>query len=168
MDKEGDDMEKKTFEISHISLPDNVNALSILLNEKEQVSHIKIGKDQIVFNCLDIEPLMSIIHDVDQNVVIKEIVAGEKREYDFAKRREVKHYFMLRNIINNEDIDAFILRLSHDQRLKDIHYDAQNQLLTLVSSQKETLSLLRKELLKVNPSIEINEHRKPIRSQDVH
>lgn len=160
-------MEKKTFEISHITNEDCYNALSIALNNVEQVSHMKIHKDYIMFNCIDIEPLLSVIQGIDKDVVVKEVIDGQKRQYDFAQRREREHYFMFRNMINEEDIIILINRISNDQRFKNVQYDNANRLLKLVSSQKDVLSLLRKELFKLNPSVEIIEHRKPVRSQDV-
>ena len=141
-------MDKKTFEISHIANEDCYNALSIALNNTEQVSHMKIHKDYIMFNCIDIEPLLNIIQGIDKDVVVKEVIDGQKRQYDFAQRREREHYFMFRNMINEEDIMVLINRISNDQRFKNIQYDNANRLLKLVSSQKDVLSLLRKELFK--------------------
>ena len=46
-------MTKKTFEISNIQSTEELNHLSLKLNEKEQVSHIKIGKDVAQDDLLD-------------------------------------------------------------------------------------------------------------------
>ena len=54
-------LSKKTFEISNIQSVEELNHLSLKLNEKEQVSHIKVNKDSIVFHCLDIDALLSLI-----------------------------------------------------------------------------------------------------------
>ena len=43
-------LEKKTFEISNIQSVEELNHLSLKLNEQEQVSHMKISKESIVFN----------------------------------------------------------------------------------------------------------------------
>ena len=80
------------------------------------------------------------------------------------KKKESKHYFMFKNMITEDDIYVLVKRLEEDQRYHDVYYDSQNKVLMLVSSQRDVLSLLRKELFKINPSIEIIEHRKPIRS----
>ena len=159
-------MEKKIFEISKIESVDHLNALSIALNAKEQVSHIKIEKLTITFNCLDIEALMNTILDIDRNVAVKEVVNGRKRTYDFGQGRVEKRYFMFRNISNLADVATFVELIKEDERFKDIEYDQANQMLTLVAS-KDVINVLRKELYKVNPSISLHEHRMPVRSSDV-
>lgn len=160
-------MEKKTFEISNIQNVDELNALSLALNAKEQVSHMKIGKEHIVFNCIDIEALISLIQSINKEFVVKEVIDGQKRKYDYAQRKETKHYFMFKNMLNENDVYVLIDKIKDDERYKDIEYDSQNKVLTLISSQKDVLSLLRKVLYKINPSMQIIEHRRPIRSQDV-
>ncbi len=161
-------LEKKTFEISNIQNVNELNSLSIALNEKEQVSHIKISQDTIVFQCLDIEALLSLIQGINKNLVIKEVIDEyHKENYDFSKREEKKHYFMFRNMITEEDIYVLVERLESQDRYHDVIYDANNKVLMLTSSTRDVLSYLRKELFKINPSIEIIEHRRPIRSQDV-
>ena len=62
-------LSKKTFEISNIQSVEELNHLSLKLNEKEQVSHIKVNKDSIVFHCLDIDALLSLslIHILGQD-----------------------------------------------------------------------------------------------------
>lgn len=160
-------LEKKTFEVSNIKTNDELNSLSIKLNEREQVSHIKINKESIVFNCIDIEPLLSVIHNVNKEFVVNEVIDGQKRTYDFAQRKETKHYFMFRNMITEDDIQVLIKRLLEDSKYQNVEYDSSNKVLMLTTHQKDVISYLRKELFRINPSIEIFEHRKPIRSQDV-
>lgn len=160
-------LEKKMFEISNIQSVDELNSLSLALNEREQVSHMKINKESIVFNCIDIDPLLSLIQGVNKEFVVKEVIDGQKRQYDFAKRREVKHYFMFRNMITEDDIFVLVHRLEEDDNYKSVEYDKNNKVLMLISDKHDVLSYLRKELFKINPSIQIIEHRKPIRSQDV-
>ncbi|MFR6100588.1 MAG: hypothetical protein ACLUIS_11280, partial [Longibaculum sp.] len=89
--------------------------------------------------------------------IVKEVVDGQKRQYDFAQKKESKHYFMFKNMITEDDIYVLVKRLEEDQRYHDVYYDSQNKVLMLVSSQRDVLSLLRKELFKINPSIEIIE-----------
>ena len=160
-------LSKKTFEISNIQSVEELNHLSLKLNEKEQVSHIKVNKDSIVFHCLDIDALLSLIQSVNKDFVVKEVIDGKKREYDFAKKKERQYYFMFKNMLTEDDIYVLVERIEKDRRYHDVHYDAQNKLLLLKSSQRDVLSLLRKELFKINPSVEIIEHHRPIRSQDV-
>jgi Cd2+/Zn2+-exporting ATPase len=160
-------LEKKTFEISNIQSVEELNHLSLKLNEQEQVSHMKISKESIVFNCIDIDALLSLIQGVNKEHIVKEVIDGSKRQYDFAQRKEVPHYFMFKNMVTEDDIYVLINQIQEDSKYHDIEYDPKNKILTLVSSQRDVLSYLRKELFKINPSIEIMEHRKPIRSQDV-
>ena len=159
-------MKKKIFEISKIANNDNLNALSIALNAKEQVSHIKIEKLTITFNCIDIDALMNTILDIDKDVVVKEVIGESKKTYDFGQQKVETRYFMFKNIANVQDVVTFVDLIKDDERFKDVEYDQANQILTLTSS-KDIIHLLRKELYKVNPSIALNEHHMPVRSQDV-
>jgi len=160
-------LEKKTFEISNIKDVEELNSLSLALNEKEQVSHMKIGKETIIFNCIEIDALLSLIQSINKEIIVQEVIDGKKREYDFAQKKEKKHYFMFKNMISEDDIYVLIERIKTDYRYHDVEYDIQNKILMLISDQKDVLALLRKELFKINPSTIIVEHRKPIRSQDV-
>ena len=81
--------------------------------------------------------------------------------------KELKHYFMFKNMITEEDVQVLKERLDEDLRYQDVDYDQSNKILTLKTSQRDPLSYLRKELFKINPSIEIVEHSRPIRSEDV-
>ena len=85
-------LEKKTFEISNIHDVEQLNTLSLALNEKEQVSHMKIGKETIVFNCIEIDALLSLIQSINKEVIVKEVVDGNKRQYDFAQKKETLFY----------------------------------------------------------------------------
>lgn len=158
-------MEKKTFEISHIQSVDELNSLSLALNEKEQVSHMKISQNTIVFNCIDIDALMSLIQSVNKEFVVKEVVDGDVKNYDFAKRQPKKHYFMFKNVMTEDDIRLLAERLT--SQFDDVEYDEANKLLMLTSDKRDVISYVRKELFQINPSIEIIEHSRPIRSQDV-
>ncbi|MEG0367396.1 MAG: hypothetical protein RR585_11210, partial [Coprobacillus sp.] len=160
-------MSKITIEISNIQSDEELNNLCVMLNEYEQVSHMKISKESIVFNCIDIEVLQSPIHLMNKDLIVKEIIDGKKRTYDFAKNKEAKHYFMFKNMITEDDIYVLLNHLEEDTRYSHIDYDQKNKVLVLKSTQRDTLSFLRKELFKINPSIEIVEHSKPIRSEDV-
>ena len=97
-------MEKKTFSIVDIKSQEDLNALSIALNEKEQVSHMKIGKNNITFKCIDIDVLKKTIQSVDKNLVVKEIIDGKKRVYNFGETKDKDYYFMFKNLINEDDI----------------------------------------------------------------
>ncbi len=166
-EEEVNSLNKKTFEVSNIHSTDELNKLSIALNEKEQVSHIKIGKDNISFYCLDIDALKGVIHGINKNFIVKEVVDGVSYQYDFAKPIDKEYYFIIRNIITEEDIHVLVNRLNKDKRFHDVEYNVQNRLLILSTMERNPLSIIRKIMKKINPSVEILEHRKPIRSQDV-
>ncbi|MCI9050263.1 MAG: hypothetical protein HFF37_07740, partial [Coprobacillus sp.] len=91
-------LEKKTFEISNIKDVEELNSLSLALNEKEQVSHMKIGKETIIFNCIEIDALLSLIQSINKEIIVQEVIDGKKREYNFAQKKEKKHYFMFKNM----------------------------------------------------------------------
>ncbi len=160
-------MKKKTFEINNISSKEVLNQLSIAINEIEQVNHLKIGKNNITFSCIDIDALYDVIKAVDNKLTINEVINGEKRNYDFSQTKEKKYYFMFKNILNEEDVLTFINNLKTKKQYHDVTYDIQNKLLVLTTSQKDVFHRLKEELKKMNPSIEIDEYHKPIRSQDV-
>ena len=141
-------LEKKTFEISHIQSVDELNSLSLALNEKEQVSHMKISQNTIVFNCIDIDALMSLIQSVNKEFVVREVVDGDVKNYDFAKRQPKKHYFMFKNVMTEDDIRLLAERLT--SQYDDVEYDEANKILMLTSDKRDVISYVRKELLQIN------------------
>ena len=155
------------MKFQNIQSVEELNHLSLKLNEKEQVSHIKVNKDSIVFHCLDIDALLSLIQSVNKDFVVKEVIDGKKREYDFAKKKERQYYFMFKNMLTEDDIYVLVEELKKIVDIMMCIMMHKNKLLLLKSSQRDVLSLLRKELFKINPSVEIIEHHRPIRSQDV-
>ena len=85
------DRENKVFEISNFSSNDDINALVILLNAHEQVSHLKIGEKSITFNCIDFEALIHEVKEFDNKLMIKEIIDGKKQKYTY-KKEKTKHF----------------------------------------------------------------------------
>lgn len=159
-------MEKKTFDIAGITSHDDLNALSIALNEKEQVSHMKIGKNNITFNCIDIEPLVKIIQSIDETLVVREVINGEKREYDFNQAIEKQYYFMFRNLDNEEDVLTLVNKMKKNDRYKDVTYDSANRMLFLTTSSRNIHKLIKRQMGLINPNVIVLEHHKPIRTQD--
>ncbi|MEE0966689.1 MAG: hypothetical protein U0L85_06535 [Bacilli bacterium] len=160
-------MEKKTFDIANIKSQEDLNALSIALNEKEQVSHMKIGKNNITFKCIDIDVLKTTILTIDETLIVKEIVGGEKKIYDFGKARDRKYYFMFKNLVNEDDILTLVKQIEEHEKYKDVLYDNANRVLMFTTDEKEVNSKIKKRMKNINPSIEVYEHRMPVRSQDV-
>ncbi len=160
-------LDKLTIEISNIHSDEELNNLTLFLNEHEQVSHLKIYKNTITFNCIDMEVLVTSLYQINKEIKVQQVVDGKKREYDFVQNKETKCYFMFKNLLTEDDIHTFVKQIENNSHYKDIHYDTKNELLILTSDQRDTLSSLRNELFKINPSIEILEHNRPIRSEDV-
>ncbi len=159
-------MEKRTFEISNFSSSDDINALVIILNSHEQVTHLKIGETSITFNCLDFEALISDVKEFDKKLMIKEIVNGKKQRYSY-KKEKTKHYFLFKNVEDEADIYTLINNLNETGSYFNIEYDHKNRLLTFETLKKNVSNALSKQLVKVNPSIEMVEHKKPIRTKEV-
>ncbi len=159
-------MENKTFEISHFSSDDDLNALVLILNSHEQVSHLKVGKNSITFNCIDFEALISDVKELDKKLMIKEIINGKKERY-YYKKEKTKHYFMFKNVEDENNTYKLINRLNETGSYNHIEYDHKNRLLTFETLKKNVSNALNRELVKVNPSIEVVEHKKPIRSKEV-
>ena len=159
-------MDNKVFEISNFSSNDDINALVILLNAHEQVSHLKIGEKSITFNCIDFEALIHEVKEFDNKLMIKEIIDGKKQRYTY-KKEKTKHYFMFKNVENEDDIITLINNLNETGSYSNIEYDHKNRLLTFETLKKNASSALSKQLAKVNPSLEMVEHKKPIRSKEV-
>ena len=160
-------MEKKTFSIVDIKSHEDLNALSIALNEKEQVSHMKIGKNNITFKCIDIDVLKKTIQSVDKNLVVKEIIDGKKRVYNFGETKDKDYYFMFKNLINEDDILTLVKQIEEHEKYKNVSYDEANRVLMFTTAQKEVNSKIKKRMKNINPSIIVYEHHRPVRSQDV-
>ena len=137
-------MEKKTFDIANIKSQEDLNALSIALNEKEQVSHMKIGKNNITFKCIDIDVLKTTILTIDETLIVKEIVGGEKKIYDFGKARDRKYYFMFKNLVNEDDILTLVKQIEEHEKYKDVLYDNANRVLMFTTDEKEVNSKIKK------------------------
>ena len=57
--------------------------------KKNKFRILRLIKISIVFHCLDIDALLSLIQSINKDLVVKEVIDGKKREYDFAKRKIV-------------------------------------------------------------------------------
>ena len=159
-------MKKKTFTINHIQSNDELNALSLSLNSIEQVSHLKIGKESVTFDCVDIDLLVDTISDINENFKVEQVINGQSRSYDFDRPRNKDYYFMFREVISEDDIYTFSKVIEEDERFSNVKYDGTNKVLTLTSDLKDVLGALKEELAKLNPSIEIYEYKRPIRSNE--
>ena len=72
---------ERVYYIDHVS-NDDINALSLKLNSMQEVSHIKINKDSISFNCARPDNIQNYLDESNMDYILKEICgldpAGEE------------------------------------------------------------------------------------------
>ena len=71
---------ERVYYIDHVS-NDDINALSLKLNSMQEVSHIKINKDSISFNCARPDNIQNYLDESKMDYVLQEMVNRKKREY---------------------------------------------------------------------------------------
>lgn len=160
-------MEKKTFEVSNIQTEEDFQALGFALNNFAQVTHIKSTQNIYTFKCENIEEISESLLELSPEIVIKEVVNGVKRVYDIPYKTEREYYFMFKNVTQEEDIDKLLENLSKKSMYQNIKYDASNKFLILTSKRRNIIQFIKKELFQINPSIEVYEHKKPFKSEDL-
>lgn len=156
----------RNFYIDNINDNDKLNEVSLLLNEMEEVSRIKIGKTGISFYCEDPENVQAVLNNHDENLVLKEEINSRKREF-VAPEQKVEHIFMFTNLETEEEakeIEEVILRYS---AYENVSLDFTNKLLKVTTSQKNILVRLNRLVDKVNPKIDVEQWKKPFKSQDI-
>ena len=154
-------MKRKNYEISKIENNDKMNALIHFLNNTEQVTHIKISSNHLNFSCLDLEVIKQRLLDIEQDLLIEEIQGQTKSEYMYKPEMK-KHYFMFKDVVNEDDIVTFSEKIESDKRYHDVSYDSSNKVLILSSKEKNPLASLEKILKEMNPSVTIYEYQRPI------
>ena len=102
----------RNFYIDNINDNDKLNEVSLLLNEMEEVSRIKIGKTGISFYCEDPENVQAVLNNHDENLVLKEEINSRKREF-VAPEQKVEHIFMFTNLETEEEAKK-LRKLFHD------------------------------------------------------
>ncbi len=61
---------ERVYYIDHVS-SDDINALSLKLNSMQEVSHIKINKDSISFNCARPDKIQKYLNESNMEYVIE-------------------------------------------------------------------------------------------------
>lgn len=156
----------RNFYIDNINDNDKLNEISLLLNEMEEVSRIKISKTGISFYCEDPENVQTVLNDHDENLVLKEEINSRKREF-VAQEKKVEHIFMFTNLETEEEAKEIEEVISRYSAYENVSLDFTNKLLKVTTSQKNILVRLNRLVDKVNPKIGVEQWKKPFKSQDI-
>ena len=92
---------ERVYYIDHVS-NDDINALSLKLNSMQEVSHIKINKDSISFNCARPDNIQNYLDESKMDYVLQEMVNRKKREY-VSNQAKVEKIFMFTNLESEKD-----------------------------------------------------------------
>lgn len=158
---------KRNFYIEDIKDPNDLNKLSILLNEQDSVTQIKIGKKDITFTCLEIETIEPLIKQIDDSFVLKEIINQRKRQYK-VQDEKTKKYFLFSNLDNIEDAKKIEEVLSKYGAYEDVSLDFSNKMLTLSTKERTVLKRLNRIIEHINPDIRVEQWKKPFKSSDIY
>lgn len=157
---------KRNFYIDKIDNIDELNKISITLNEMEEVSHIKIGKDNVSFTCVDPENIQSVILEINKDLILREIINSKKRIYAVSDEKK-EMIFMFSNLESNVDAEEIQNILSKYSVYENVEVDFNNKLLKLTTNNKSVLTRLNQIIARVNPDITVEQWKKPFKSQDI-
>lgn len=156
---------KRIFYID-VNDPNELNKLSILLNEQESVTQIKIGKRDITFTCYAIEVVEPLIKEVNDTLVLKEIINERKRKYQ-VREEKVQRYFLFSNLDSESEANEIKETLSRYSAYENVSLDFSNKMLTLVTDDKNVLNRIKRLINHVNPNISVEQWKKPFKSTDL-
>lgn len=156
----------RNFYVDNINDKDKLNEISILLNGMEEVSRIKIGKNGISFYCQQPESVDELLKEHYPDLVLKEEINSRKREY-VAPKNKVEYIFMFTNLESQEDAKEIEEVISHYSDYENVSLDFTNKLLKVTTNQKNVLVRLNRLVDKVNPNIDVEQWKKPFKSQDL-
>lgn len=157
---------KRNFYINNIDNVEELNKLSIAINALEEVSRIKIGKDMISFVCEQPENIETILLDINKDLVLRERINTRNRKFDFAAEKQ-ELVFLFTNLDNPEDAKEIEAVISKYSMYEDVHVDFDNKLLKVVTSDRKVLRRLNRIVDKINPKIDVEQWKKPFKSQDI-
>lgn len=155
---------ERIYYIDHIKIED-INELSLQLNSMQEVSHIKINKDSISFNCARPDNIQNFLDNSNMDYILKEMVNQSKREY-VSKEEKKEKIFMFTNLEKEEEANEIQEILSKYSVFENVQIDFQNKLLTLTTSAK-ALNRISRIVRNVNPNITVEQWKKPFKSQDL-
>ena len=156
---------ERLFYIDQIKTED-INKLSIKLNEMQEVSHIKIMKNSISFHCARPDNVQTFLNESDLDYVLKEMVNQRKREY-VSSQNKVKQFFMFENLATEEEAKKIKEVLYKYSVYEDVQVDFSNKMLTLTTSDKNALSRISRIVENINSDIHVEQWKKPFKSQDI-
>ncbi|MGN1181367.1 MAG: hypothetical protein ACI4SR_00050 [Faecalibacillus sp.] len=156
---------KRLFYIDSIKTED-INKLSIKLNEMQEVSHIKIMKNSISFHCERPDNVQTFLNESNMDYILKEMINKTKREY-VSSQNKVKQFFMFENLTSEEEAEEIREVLSKYSVYEDVEVDFQNKMLTLTTANKNALNRISRIVENINPQIHVEQWKKPFKSQDI-
>lgn len=157
---------KRNFYIDKIKNVEDLNRLTIILNEMQEVSRIKIGKNSIAFVCEEPEGIETKMCEVDDTLVLKEEINSRKRVYKSPVEKK-DMIFMFTNLNSDEEAKEIQEVLSKYGMYENVEIDFANKLLKLKTSDKIALKRLNRIVDKVNPDIDVEQWKTPFKSQDL-
>ena len=102
----------RNFYIDNINDNDKLNEISILLNDMEEVSRIKINKNGISFYSEHPENVDELLKERYPDLILKEEINSRKREY-VATKKKIEYIFMFTNLESEEDAKEIEEVISH-------------------------------------------------------
>lgn len=156
----------RNFYIDNINDINKLNEISILLNGMEEVSRIKISKTEISFYCEHPENVHEILKECYPELVLKEEINSRKREF-IAPENKTEYIFMFTNLETEEEAKEIEEVISRYSAYENVSLDFTNKLLKVTTSQKNILVRLNRLVDKVNPNIDVEQWKKPFKSQDL-
>ncbi|MFV0395996.1 MAG: hypothetical protein ACK5LC_16690 [Coprobacillaceae bacterium] len=157
---------KRSFYINNIDNDEELNKLSIAINALEETSRIKIGKDMISFECAQPESIETIILDINPNLVLRERVKTRNRKFNFTTEKQ-DLIFMFTNLDKPEDAEEIEGIVSKYSMYENVSVDFHNKLLKVRTSDRKALVRLNRIVDKVNPNIDVEQWKRPFKSQDI-
>ena len=156
----------RNFYIDNINENDKLNEISLLLNGMEEVSRIKISKTGISFYCENPDNVHDVLKNNYPDLVLKEEINSHKREF-IASEKKMEYIFMFTNLESEEEAKEIEEVISHYSAYENVSLDFTNKLLKVTTSEKNILVRLNRLVDKVNPNIDVEQWKKPFKSQDL-
>ena len=156
----------RNFYIDNINENDILNEISLLLNGMEEVSRIKIGKTGVSFYCENPDNVHDVLKNNYPDLVLKEEINSHKREF-VASEKKMEYIFMFTNLETEEEAKEIEEVISHYSAYENVSLDFTNKLLKVTTSEKNILVRLNRLVDKVNPNIDVEQWKKPFKSQDL-
>lgn len=156
----------RNFYVDNINDNHKLNEISLLLNGMEEVSRIKIGKTGISFYCENPDNVHEVLKNNYPDLVLKEEINSRKREF-VASESKMEYIFMFTNLETEEEAKEIEKVISRYSAYENVTLDFTNKLLKVTTSQKNILVRLNRLVDKVNPNIDVEQWKKPFKSQDL-